>query len=263
MKKLSLLLALIMVFTCCFTLFTACNKEDDKKDDSGDKGTTSEDKPYMVCLGDSITYGQDGDPDVETGTRMKNPYPTLIKNRLKYDVENLAVPGAAITTDIKRDDSNGGASTRVSILEQLDLIEGTPDIISIMGGVNDCGSVVIGENSASNRDTKTFYGAMRVLISELKVNYPDAYIFFITPLRTRTHQDPTNANDKLTMVATAIKTICAELEVPVYDAYTEIEIDFDDPKTSGDGVHIAADVIKDDVAPKIIDFIKNNYKKAE
>ena len=263
MKKLSLLLALIRVFTCCFTLFTACNKEDDKKDDSGDKGTTPEDKPYMVCLGDSITYGQDGDPDVEKGTRMKNPYPTLIKNRLKYDVENLAVPGATICTGVERDNSDGGAAIRPTIQDQLDLISGSPDIISVMGGVNDSGSVQLGSDASSNTDTTTFYGALRVMCTKLKADHPNAFIFFITPLRTRTHQDPTNANDKLTMVATAIKTICAEFEIPVYDAYTEIEIDFDDPKTSGDGVHIAADVIKDDVAPKIIDFIKNNYKKAE
>ena len=259
MKKLSLLLALIMVLSCCFTLFTACNKDDENKDDSGDKGSTSEDKPDMVCLGDSITYGQDGDPDVDAGTRMKNPYPTLIKNRLKYDVENLAVPGATICTGVKRE--NG--TTRPTIQDQLDLIEGNPDIISVMGGVNDSSSVELGSDAATNRDTTTFYGALRVMCSELKVNYPDAYIFFITPLRTKTHQDPTLEGDKLKMVSDAIKKICAEFEIPVYDAFTEIAIDFTDPKTSSDGVHIAADVIKDDVAPKIIDFIKNNYKKAE
>lgn len=258
MKKLSLLLAIIMVLGCVFTGFVACDKEETPDNsDGGDK--TSTPKPYMVCLGDSITYGQDGDPSVDAGTRMKTPYPTIIKNQLRYDVENLAVPGATITTAIKRPDD----SIRPSIFEQLDLIEGTPDIISIMGGVNDSGSVVIGENSATNRDTKNFYGAMRSLISELKMNYPDAFIFFITPLRTQTNQDPTNESSKLTQVATAIKTICAEFEIPVYDAYTEIEIDFTDPDTSSDGVHIASKVIKNDVAPKIIQFIKDNYKVAE
>ncbi len=261
MKKLSLLLALIMVLGCCFTLFTACKKED-KDGDDADKGSTSADKPYMVCLGDSITYGQDGDPDVEKGTRMKNPYPTLIKNRLRYDVENLAVPGATICTGVERDNSDGGDKIRPTIQDQLDLIEGNPDIISVMGGVNDCGGLQLGENSTSNRDTKTFYGALRVMCSELKLNYPDAYIFFITPLRTATYSDP-NATSNLKTVSEAIKTVCAEFEIPVYDAFTEIEIDFTDPDTSSDGVHIAADVIKDDVAPKIIDFIKNNYKKAE
>lgn len=257
MKKLSFLLALIMIIGCAFTSLVGCEKEDTDKDDT-DKGSTSTDKTYMVCLGDSITYGQDGAPGKE-GQQMKTPYPTIIKNQLRYDVENLAVPGATITTAIKRPDN----SIRPSIFEQLDLIEGTPDVISIMGGVNDSGTVVIGENSASNRDTKTFYGAMRVLISDLMVNYPDAYIFFITPLRTDSHQDPTNEGDKLTQVATAIKTICAEFNIPVYDAYTEIEIDFNDPDTSSDGVHIAANVIKNTVAPKIIQFIKDNYKPAE
>ena len=262
MKKLSLLLAIIMVLGCVFTGFVACDKDDgDKSGDQSGGDKTSTPKPYMVCLGDSITYGQDGEPGKEG--QMKNPYPTIIKNQLRYDVENLAVPGATVSTAIERDNSDGGPKIRPSIFEQLDLIEGTPDIISIMGGVNDSGSVVIGENSASNRDTKTFYGAMRSLISELKVNYPDAFIFFITPLRTESHQDPTNENDKLTKVATAIKTICAEFEIPVYDAYTEIEIDFTDPDTSSDGVHIASKVIKNAVAPKIIQFIKDNYKVAE
>ena len=257
MKKLSLLLALIMVFGCVFTGFVACAKDDDSDKGEPSGGGTSTAKPYMVCLGDSITYGQDGDPGVDAGTRMKTPYPTIIKNQLRYDVENLAVPGATVSTAIRRPDN----SLRPSIFEQLDLIEGTPDIISIMGGVNDSGSVVLGENSAANRDTATFYGAMRSLISELKMNYPDAYIFFITPLRTQSNQDPTNESSKLTQVATAIKTICAEFEIPVYDAYTEIEIDFTDPDTSSDGVHIASKVIKNDVAPKIIQFIKDNYKQ--
>ena len=256
MKKLSFLLALIMVFGCVFTTFVGCDKEENNDDQ---KNPAPTDKTYMVCLGDSITYGQDGDPGVETGTRMKNPYPTLIKNRLKYDVENLAVPGATICTGVKRADG----STRPTIQDQLLEIEGTPDIISVMGGVNDSGTIELGSDAATNRDTSTFYGGLRVMCSELKINYPDAYIFFITPLRTKTHQDPTAEGDKLKMVSDAIKKICAEFEIPVYDAFTEIEIDFNDPDTSSDGVHIAADVIRDAVAPKIIDFIKNNYKKAE
>ena len=262
MKKLSLLLALIMVLGCCFTLFTACEKEDGNKDDSGDKGSTSEDKPYMVCLGDSITYGQDGAPGKE-GEQMRTPYPTIIKNRLKYDVENLAVCGATISTAIKRDDSDGGPSIRPSIFEQIDKIEGTPDIISIMGGVNDSGSVVLGSDASNNTDKTTFYGALRVMCTQLQTDFPNAYIFFITPLRTKTHQDPTAEGDKLKAVSDAIKKICGEFNIPVYDAFTEIDIDFDDPDTSSDGVHIAADVIKDDVAPKIVQFIKDNYKKGE
>ena len=258
MKKLSLLLALIMVLGCVFTVFTACNKDDDKNNDDGDKQSgdkTTTEKISMVCLGDSITYGQDGDPDLTEPARMKKPYPTIIKNQLRYDVDNIAVPGATIRTGVKRADN----TTRPTIQDQLDLIEGTPDIISIMGGVNDCGNFVLGENTPSNKDTANFYGALRKMCGELKTNYPDAYIFFITPLRTATYSDPA-ADSTLKTICEAIKTVCAEYEFPVYDAFAEIEIDFEDPKTSSDGVHIAADVIEDVVAPKIVKFIKDNYK---
>ena len=209
MKKLSLLLALIMVLGCVFTVFTACNKDDDNKDDAntGKKpgGTTSTEKISMVCLGDSITYGQDGTPGKE-GEQMKKPYPIIIKNQLKYDVDNIAVPGATIRTGVERDNSDGGAKIRESIQDQLDKIKGTPDIISIMGGVNDCGNFVLGENTPNNKDTANFYGALRKMCGELKTTYPDAYIFFITPLRTRTYSDPT-VDSTLKTICEAIKTV--------------------------------------------------------
>ena len=60
-------------------------------------------------------------------------------------------------------------------------------------------------------------------------------------------------------VCSAIK---AEYDIPVFDAFTEIEIDYDAPNAPEDGVHFSTEVMRDVVAPKIIEFIKNNYDKA-
>ncbi len=252
MKKLSLLLVLIMAFGCVSMAFTACAKDDD-----GDDGSIPDEKTYMVCLGDSITYGQDGTPGKEG--QMKKPYPALIKDTLGYDVENIAVPGATVCTGVRRKDN----SIRPTIHDQLDKIEGTPDVISVMGGVNDCGWVELGSTASGNRDATTLYGGIRVLCSELKLNYPDTFIFFITPLKTRNWEAGSSKGYDLSDVAEAIKTVCAEYDIPVYDAFNECIIDFTDENTSSDGTHIAADVIKNEVAPKIIQFIKDEYEKAE
>ena len=82
MKKFSLLLALIMILSCVFTGFVACAKDEDEgdnDDDGGDK--TSTEKTYMVCLGDSITYGQDG----EYGIGILSKHPIMDEDCYKLD----------------------------------------------------------------------------------------------------------------------------------------------------------------------------------
>lgn len=214
-------------------------------------------RPYMVSIGDSITYGANGTPGVNVNTQMDKPYPTLVAEALGYNVENLAVIGSTLRTDVSR--PNG--TIRPTMHDQIAAIEGTPDIISIMGGVNDASTLVLGSDDASNMDTTTLYGSLRVICTTLKSKYPDAFIFFITPLRTISHQDPTDEEDVLKIISNAMKKICAEYDIPVYDAFVEIEIDYTNPNTSSDGTHLAPEVMENVVAPKIIEFLQNNYNK--
>lgn len=250
MKKfISVLLALALLTASALTLLVSCNDDDDVDDP---KPSTKTEKTTMFCLGDSITWGQDGTPGNE-GNQMKSPYPKIIKNTLGYDVENLGVPGATICTDVHRTDG----TVRPSIQEQLEKIDYTPDIISVMGGANDAGSVELGDSKST--DTKTLYGGVRYICQQLKQQYPESYIFFMTPVKT---ENGSAAGSSLEKAANVIKEVCAEFDIPVYDAFNEVEISFTEGFSS-DGVHLPQSFVKDELAPKIIEFIKANYKKAE
>lgn len=250
MKRfISVLLAFCLLISCSALLLIGCN--DGKDDSDGEGGKKPVDKTYMVCLGDSITWGQDGTKGNE-GKQMSRPYPTIIKSTLGYDVENLGVPGATVCTEVHRADN----TIRPSIQEQLDKIEGSPDIISVMGGTNDAGSVQLGDPKST--DTKTLYGGVRYLCQQLKLNYPDAYIFFMTPVKTEYGSAPGSSLEK---AAGVIKEVCAEFNIPVYDAFNEVEVSFTEG-FSTDGVHLPQKFVTDELAPKIINFIKANYKKS-
>ncbi len=249
MKRfISVLLAFCLLISCSALLLIGC--DDGGGDDDVDKPAPT-DKTYMVCLGDSITWGQDGTKGNE-GKQMSRPYPSIIKTTLGYDVENLGVPGATICTNVHRTDN----SVRPSIQEQLDKIEGSPDIISVMGGANDAGAVQLGDSKST--DTTTLYGGVRYLCQQLKLQYPDSYIFFMTPVKTEHGSAP---GSNLEKAAGVIKEVCAEFDIPVYDAFNEVEVSFTEG-FSTDGVHLPQKFVTDVLAPNIIDFIRVNYIKS-
>ncbi len=263
MKKLSVFFTVLMILGCVFMAFTGCNDEKDPPTINNNNEDQTE-KPYMVCIGDSITYGQEVVKEIGEGEydyeQMKNPYPSIIKTKLRYDVENLAVGGATLCTNVHRELGNANSDVRPTMHDQVAGIEGTPDIISVMGGVNDWGLVELGDSAPTNKDSKTLYGGIRTLCATLKSNYPEAFIFFMTPVKVAGYEGERNGYT-LEKIADVMKEVCAEYEIPVYDSYNEIVIDPTDKTICGDGVHQSQDFVKEELAPKIIAFIEANYKK--
>lgn len=158
----------------------------------------------MNCLGDSITYGYIPD----NGNQMDNPYPEILRNNLELaECRNYGISGSTLTT--------GNQSMTTRYLE----MDNDADIVSVFGGTNDFGT---NQSLGTLGDTTnaTIYGALDVLCNGLIEKYPEAFIFFITPLR---RADKVGRNEKeytLEDVANAIKKVCYKYSIPVLDLYS-------------------------------------------
>ena len=197
-----------------------------------------------VALGDSITFGcSNAHP-----TQYDNGgYPQLVKEilNLKF-AQNCGVPGNQID----------------AMLSRLDEMYANAEIISVMGGVNDCNSNVI---LGSIEDTKisTFYGRVKLLANALLKKYPNSFIFFMTPFQSG-RNNIMNGNAigyKLEDYANAIKEVCKLYDIPVLDMYNlgQFELEMNNPNS--DGVHPSEQFFENYTAPQIAQFIKDNYKK--
>lgn len=200
----------------------------------------------MNCLGDSITWGYI--PDV--GTQMENPYPKLLKERLGLaECRNYGISGSTLC-------QSAYSPMSVRFLDMND----DADIISVFGGTNDQG---VGFELGKIEDTEnsTIYGSLDILCKGLIEKYPQAFIFFITPLR--------NGNAKINSkgysledVANAIKEVCYKYSIPVLDLYSiggfHIENDnFREMYNGEDKLHPNQKFMNEHLAPIIEQFIRS------
>ena len=115
-----------------------------------------------------------------------------------------------------------------SILNKLEKISDSTDIILVMAGTNDIiYNCDLGSNTTRD-DRYTVYGSINYICTELLTRFPDKLIIFITP---------TNTRDKdLTLISNIIKEICKVYSIPVYDNHELAGIY---PKINGtvDGIH--------------------------
>ena len=199
-----------------------------------------------VAFGDSITYGVDG----QTKKRMNSPYPTLVGNTLGLrNVLNYAVSGSTITSIEGLTNVNSQYSKSTS----------KADIVSVMIGVNDYArSAELG--TITDTGLSTVYGGLNTLVKGLKEKYPDAYIFFMTPMPCYREEITSNATGvELVEVVSAIKEVCQKNNIPVLDLYTVGGYTMDaDPYS--DGIHPTQNFFVKYTAPIIAEFIKENYK---
>ena len=211
-----------------------------QSDDGTDVPSTSD--MFYVALGDSITYGAD------RGHRMPYPYPTLVSDELGFkDYLNLAVSGATASI----------YNTNNHTMMQLEQVPEYADIISVMIGVNDfqC-NVPLGSFGDSTQDT--IYGALDMLADGLRSKCPEAYIFFITPVDYIAHPEYNNRGYNLDDVSDAIKRVCGQYGISVYDMNTYGEFSWDtDPLC--DGIHPTQEYFIDYGVPKIVEFIKEEF----
>ncbi|MDE5718686.1 MAG: hypothetical protein K2I53_13935, partial [Lachnospiraceae bacterium] len=124
----------------------------------------------IACLGDSITAA--ANLEGEEGY-LSYAYPAVLKELLgAEEVYNLGIGGSSI-----------GRYWSDAFVERYKQIPEDTDIIIVMGGTNDGFCLSEKElGSPSERKPWTFWGDLDELMRGLKENYPDADIFFATPL---------------------------------------------------------------------------------
>lgn len=186
----------------------------------------------IACLGDSITAAAnlEGEEDY-----LSYAYPALLKELLgAEEVYNLGIGGSSI-----------GRYWSDAFVERYTQIPEDTDIIIVMGGTNDGFCLSEKEfGSLAERKPWTFCGDLDELMRGLKENYPDADIFFATPLpnilqdylmRERTYLVPQKN------LADMILTLSAAYDFRVIDLYNSNILDSHDADIVADympdGVH--------------------------
>ncbi len=186
----------------------------------------------IACLGDSITAA--ANLEGEAGY-LSYSYPAVLKELLgAEEVYNLGIGGSSI-----------GRYWSDAFVERYKQIPEDTDIIIVMGGTND--GFCLSEKEFGNfteRRPWTFCGDLDELMRGLKENYPDADIFFVTPLpnilqdylmRERTYLLPQKN------VANVILTLSAAYDIKVIDLYNSNILDSHDADVVADympdGVH--------------------------
>lgn len=212
--------------------------------DEGEKEVDFTQMTY-VAFGDSITWGEDG----QTHQQMKNTYAQLVaEERELKSVENYGKRGASITFK----------TSSPYIGEQVVQATAKADIVSVMIGVNDfLGAHTLGTIQDSTADC--VYGGLNTLAKELLKKYPNAFIFFMTPLEQWKSPATNSANYQLVDVANAIKDVCEVNNIAVLDLYATGEFsNITDPNS--DGLHPTQQFIAEYTAPKIAQFIQEQLK---
>ncbi len=203
-----------------------------------------------VALGDSITFALDGTRDCE---QILKPYCELVKDELGLQsATNYGINGSTIASYNRLGDAYMPMCERYALMEDA-------DIVSVMGGTNDFGRLCM-LGHPEDTDTNTFFGALNILCKGLKDKYPNAFIFFMTPLKLQLFGDSA-AESKLNDFCNAVKLTCASFDIPVLDTAKEANfaIEYDSPGYYGDGLHPSAQFHREVLAPLIVRFIRDRY----
>lgn len=186
----------------------------------------------IACLGDSITAAANLEKEENY---LSYAYPSVLKEILgAEEVYNLGIGGSSI-----------GRYWSDAFVERYAQIPEDTDIIIVMGGTNDGFCLSEKElGSLTQRKSRTFCGDLDELMRGLKEKYPDADIFFATPLpnilqdylmRERTYLLPQKT------MADVILTLSAVHDFPVIDLYNSNILDSHDADIltdyMPDGVH--------------------------
>ena len=140
-------------------------------------------------------------------------------------------------------------------LSMYDTYSGDADIISLMLGVNDYMTALpLGKPTDKSYDT--IYGCLAMISEHLTTEYPDTFIFYMTPFQT----NKTNyASYTLADVSTAIKTVAARYNIPVLDMYAEGKFENEMNVSPSDGLHPSQQHHTNYTAPLICEFIQKNF----
>lgn len=152
-----------------------------------------------VSFGDSITY-----------YNLWQPY---IINQTELDHYNCGI-GA---TSLAGSDENAFWQA-----VRLDAVKANnPDIVTILGGANDCfANIPIGTNdNLEDKDTSTFIGAYSYIIDNLLTWKPSLKIIILTT--TYAHDDGAGYNHTYGEYAEACRLVASYYKLPLVDLYNE------------------------------------------
>jgi lysophospholipase L1-like esterase len=187
----------------------------------------------IACLGDSITEAANLDSEENY---KQYAYPALMQELLgAEEVYNLGVGGSSI-----------GRYWSDAFVDRYREIPEDVDIILVMGGTNDGFCVSEDEfGSLEDRESGTFCGDLDELMRGLQEHYPDADIFFVTPLPNILQDYLMSERDYLLpqrQFVDVILTMAQEYGFPVIDLYDSNILDSHD-------VDIVTDYMPDGVHP--------------
>ena len=186
----------------------------------------------IACLGDSITAAAnlEGEEDY-----LSYAYPAVLKELLgAEEVYNLGIGGSSI-----------GRYWSDPFVDRYTQIPEDTDIIIVMGGTNDGFCLSEKEfGSLTERKPWTFCGDLDELMRGLKKNYPNADIFFATPLPNILQDYLMRERTYLLSqknLADVILTLAAAYDFQVIDLYNSNILDSHDADIVADympdGVH--------------------------
>ena len=189
----------------------------------------------IACLGDSITAAANLEKEENY---QQYAYPARLKELLgAEEVYNLGIGGSSI-----------GRYWSDAYVERYREIPEDVDIIIVMGGTNDGFSVSDKEfGSLDERAYRTFCGDLDELMRGLREYYPDADIFFVTPLPNILHDCLMRERDYLLpqqQFVDVILKLAKEYDYRVIDLYNSNILDSHD-------VDIVEDYVPDGVHANI------------
>ena len=210
----------------------------------------------IACLGDSITAA--ANLENEEGYQQYS-YPARLKELLgAEEVYNLGIGGSSI-----------GRYWSDPYVDRYQEIPEDVDVIIIMGGTNDGFCVSDKEfGNLEERDYRTFCGDLDELMRGLRGNYPDAEIFFVTPLPNILQDYLMNERDYLLpqqQFADVILTLAREYDYEVIDLYNSNILDSHDANVVAEyipdgvhGSHAGYQVMAEHFAAEIIEYYDEN-----
>ena len=215
----------------------------------------------IACLGDSITAAENL---VNEENYQQYSYPARLKQLLGAgEVYNLGIGGSSI-----------GRYWADSFVDRYRDIPSDTDIIIVMGGTNDGFCVSDKEfGSLSERGYRTFCGDLDELMKGLHENYPDADIFFVTPLPNILHDYLMSERDYLLpqhKFADVILALAQEYDYGIIDLYNSNILDSHDADIVAsyvpDGVHANHEgyqIIAEHIAAELIRYYENKNTGGE
>lgn len=209
----------------------------------------------IACLGDSITAAANLESEENY---QQYAYPARLKELLgAEEVYNLGIGGSSI-----------GRYWADAYVDRYQEIPEDSDIILVMGGTND--GFCVSDKEFGNLDERayrTFCGDLDELMRGLRERYPDADIFFVTPLPNVLHDYLMRERNYLLPqknFVDVILTLAKEYDFEVIDLYNSNILDSHDADIVTnyipDGVHANHEgyqMIAEHIAAELIRYYEN------